>query len=131
MTAVMSISCSGSNPPASAKAMAGPADSERRYLLERIDEAAVVQLYADGFEALPVNQRLLVWHLYQAAIAGRDIFYDQRYAHNLDMRDVLEAILSRPSADAETHAEIQRYTKLFWVNTGPHNNLTARKFVLT
>ena len=27
-------------------------------------------------------------------------------------------------------AEIQRYTKLFWINSGPYNNLTARKFVL-
>ena len=27
-------------------------------------------------------------------------------------------------------AEITRYTKLFWLNTGPYNNLTARKFVL-
>jgi dipeptidyl-peptidase-3 len=27
-------------------------------------------------------------------------------------------------------AEIRRYTKLFWINTGPYNNLTARKFVL-
>ena len=30
----------------------------------------------------------------------------------------------------DTLAEIQRYTKLFWINTGPYNNLTARKFVL-
>jgi dipeptidyl-peptidase-3 len=107
-----------------------PADTDRKYLLERVDEAAVVQLYADGFESLPVDQRLLIWHLYQAAIAGRDIFYDQRYAHNLDMRDVLEAMLTHPSGDAATQAEIQRYTKLFWLNTGPYNNLTARKFVL-
>ena len=102
---------------------------ERRYLLERVDEAAVVQLYADGFEALPADQRILVWHLYRAAIAGRDIFYDQRYAHNLDMRDVLEAIISHPYGDEETLTEIRRYTKLFWLNTGPYNNLTARKFV--
>jgi dipeptidyl-peptidase III len=102
----------------------------RRYLLERVDEAAIVQLYADGFEALPLDQKTLIWHLYQAAIAGRDIFYDQRYAHNLEMRDVLEAIIRHPAGDAETLAEIQRYTKLFWVNTGPYNNLTARKFVL-
>ena len=27
-------------------------------------------------------------------------------------------------------AEIERYTKLFWINNGPYNNLTARKFVL-
>jgi dipeptidyl-peptidase-3 len=122
--AAMSMSCSGSTPAHSVT------DAERRYLLERVDEAAVVQLYADGFEALPVNERILIWHLYQAAIAGRDIFYDQRYAHNLDMRDVLEAILRHPSGDAGTLAEIRRYTKLFWINTGPYNNLTARKFVL-
>src|SRR5687768_17743001 len=127
--AAMSISCSGSNPAPSADLKDGTT-SGRKYLLERVDEAAVVQLYADGFEALTSDQRLLIWHLYQAAIAGRDIFYDQRYAHNLDMRDVLEAILTHPSGDADTHTEIRRYTKLFWLNTGPYNNLTARKFVL-
>ncbi len=104
----------------------------RPYLLERIDDAAVVQLYADGFTALPLREKTLIWHLYQAAIAGRDIFFDQRYAHNLEMRDVLEAIVSHPAGiDPATLAEIQRYTKLFWLNTGPYNNLTARKFVLT
>ncbi len=104
--------------------------ADRTYLLERVDEAAVVQLYADGFASLPVDQRILIWHFYQAAIAGRDIFFDQRYPHNLDMRDVLEAMLKHPSEDAPTHAELQRYTKLFWINSGPYNNLTARKFVL-
>src|SRR5687768_4356305 len=124
--AVMSISCSRAT-PATTNADQTVA---RTYLLERVGEAAVVQLYADGFEALPVNQRILIWHLCQAAIAGRDIFFDQRYAHNLDMRDVLEAILTHPSGDAVIDAEIQRYTKLFWINTGPYNNVTARKFVL-
>ncbi len=33
--------------------------------------------------------------------------------------------------DPATLAEITRYTKLFWLNIGPYNNLTARKFVLT
>ena len=58
----------------------------RRYLLESVDDAAVVQLYADGFASLDLRDKTLVWHLYLAAIAGRDIYYDQRYAHNLDMR---------------------------------------------
>jgi dipeptidyl-peptidase III len=110
----------------------GPAaPAARPYLLERIDEAAVVQLYADGFAHLPLEDKVLVWHLYQAALAGRDIFYDQRYAHSLEMRDLLEAIVTHAQhVDAATRAEIERYTKLFWINTGPYNNLTARKFVL-
>jgi hypothetical protein len=114
---------------------AGPpavAPADRPDLLEQVDDAAVVQLYADGFADLPLDQKILVWHLYQAALAGRDIYYDQRYAHNLVMRDVLEAIITHADeVDPATLSEIRRYTKLFWLNTGPYNNLTARKFVLT
>jgi dipeptidyl-peptidase III len=104
----------------------------RRYLLERVGDAAIVQLYADGFEALPLREKVLVWHLYEAALAGRDIYYDQRYVHNLAMRDVLEAVVTHAGDedDAETVAAVWTYTKLFWLNTGPYNNLTARKFVL-
>jgi len=116
-------------PAVAAAPPAPPAD--RKYLLERVDDAAVVQLYADGFSSLPLDEKRLIWHLYQAALAGRDIYYDQRFPHNLEMRDVLEEIITHPAGvDPETFAEIQRYTKLFWLNTGPFNNLTARKFVL-
>src|SRR5712691_9059808 len=101
-----------------------PAPADRTYLLERVGEAAVVQVDADGFRDLPLREKTLVWHLTQAAIAGRDIFFDQRYAHNLEMRDVLEAIITHPSGvDRPTLDEIVRYTKLFWINTGPYNNL--------
>ena len=91
----------------------------------------MVQLYADGFADLPLREKTLVYHLALAALAGRDIYYDQRYAHNLEMRDVLEEILTHAhGVEPGTLAEIERYTKLFWINTGPYNNLTARKFVL-
>ena len=118
---------------------------ERKYLLEQVDDAAVVQYYADGFEALPLDQKLLCWHLYQAALAGRDIYYDQRYAPALDMRRTLEAILRANPPEPQNPgtpeprnfgtpepviASIRAYTKLFWINSGPHNNLTSRKFVL-
>jgi dipeptidyl-peptidase-3 len=103
---------------------------QRPYLLERVGEAAVVQLYADGFAALPVRERVLVWHLAQAAIAGRDIYYDQRYAHNLEMRELLEALVPHwPALADDVRDPIVRYTKLFWINAGPYNNLTAQKFV--
>jgi dipeptidyl-peptidase-3 len=103
----------------------------RPYLLEQIGEAAVVQLYADGFDKLTLKEKTLVWHLYQAAIAGRDIYYDQRHRHNLAIRDLLEAVLTHADGvPPDTLAELTRYTKLFWLNTGPYNNLTARKFLL-
>ena len=102
----------------------------RQYLLERIDDVAVAQIYADGFDTLERGDKVLVWHLYQAALAGRDIYYDQRYAHSLEMREVLEEMLTHgDGVDPQTLEAVHRYTKLFWINTGPFNNLTARKFV--
>ncbi len=105
--------------------------SERQYRLEQIADAAVVQLYADGFSELSLNDKLLVWHLHLAALAGRDIYYDQRHRHSLAMRDLLEEILTHAEGIPDNVlAELTRYTKLFWINSGPYNNLTARKFVL-
>ncbi len=114
-----------------APAAGAPGASERQYLLERVDNAAIAQLYADGFEALPLREKTLIYHLYEAVIAGRDIFYDQKHVNALEMREVLEAIITHTKqVDPGTLGEIQRYTKLFWINNGPYNNLTARKFVL-
>ena len=105
--------------------------SDRRYLLERVDDVAVVQLYADGFASLSLREKTLAWHLYLAALAGRDIYYDQRHALGLDMRSVLEAIVTHPNGvDPKVLHEVRRYAKLFWINSGPYNNITARKFVL-
>jgi dipeptidyl-peptidase-3 len=132
LTIVVLLASAGacSRGPASAPAPA-PAAETRQYLLEQIDDAAVVQLYADQFSALPLREKTLIWHLSRAALAGRDIFYDQRHRNALEMRRVLEAIITNAGGvDAATRAEIVRYTKLFWINNGPYNNLTARKFLL-
>ncbi len=112
---------------------ATPSDDRtgRPYLLEQVDGAAVVQLYADGFASLPLREKTLIWHLSQATLAGRDIFIDQRHRSALEMRGVLEQIVAHPQGvDPATLREILRYTKLFWINNGPYNNLTARKFLL-
>jgi dipeptidyl-peptidase-3 len=134
--AAILAACSGPTPaptPASGTtptSAAAPA-ADRKYLLEQIGDAAVVQLYADGFASLPIREKTLIWHLYQAALAGRDIFIDQKHKDALAMRSVLEQIVAYPAGvDAAALTEIERYTKLFWLNNGPYNNLTARKFVL-
>lgn len=107
------------------------ADSGRKYLLERVDDVAIVQLYVDGFERLPLRQKVLIYHLSDAAIAGRDIFIDQKYKHSLDIRDLIEEVLTHAGGGKpETLAEIRRYAKLLWVNNGPHSAVTSRKYVL-
>src|SRR6185295_1688645 len=139
LVASLAVAC-GRTAPAPASTAADPASDpgsrtadpgQRKYLLERVDDAAVVQLYADSFSALPLRDKTLIWHLSQAAIAGRDIYIDQKHASALEMRGILDQIAAHPQGiDPAAFAEIQRYTKYFWINNGPYNNLTARKFVL-
>lgn len=105
--------------------------SEKTYLLERVGPAAVVQLYADAFAALPLRDKQLAWHLYEAALAGRDIYFDQRYEHALVMRDAIESLfVQRDRLDPAVAAAVERYAKLFWINSGPYEHITSRKFVL-
>jgi dipeptidyl-peptidase-3 len=136
IVAMLVAGCGGSPAPRDVTRLPGaPSAADdpatRPYLLERVDDAAIAQVYADGFMALTLPQKILAFHLYNAALAGRDIYYDQRHRYALEMRQVLEQILLRPAnVDAATLAEITRYTKLFWLNSGPYDNMTAQKFVL-
>src|SRR5688572_20010784 len=90
LAAALLQACSGSTrnneaAPATNGSPAATSGAERKYLLERVDDAAVVQLYADGFASLPLDQKALIWHLYQATLAGRDIYIDQKHRNALEM----------------------------------------------
>ena len=111
--------------------MRTPKDADARpYLLETVDEFAVARLYADGFDGLSRRERVLAFYLYRAALAGRDIFYDQMGRDVLEIRDLLEEILTHPEGvDPQFRDRLLRYLKLFWINNGNHNDRTRQKFV--
>ncbi|MBI5434349.1 MAG: peptidase M49 [Planctomycetes bacterium] len=103
----------------------------RKYLLERVDDVGIVQVYADGFANLTREQKVLAWHLYQAAVVGRDIYVQQRCEVGLEIRDLVEEILTHSErVEPITLEHVRRYAKLFWVNHSPYNNVTARKFTM-
>ena len=108
---------------------------DRRYTLEKISLAEVgpvriVQLYADGFDALTLREKIFVYHLSQAAIAGRDIAIDQRHRCGLSLRSLLEAVYTHPEGiEPRVYEALTTYTKLFWVNNGTYDDITSRKFI--
>jgi len=98
----------------------GPMDNGRSYFIENVSGIALVQLYADGFEQLPLQQKLLAYYLYKAAVAGRDITYDQNHRWSLAIRQLLDGIVSHPlGLTPETEQRITEYAKLLWLNNGP------------
>ncbi|MEE9187595.1 MAG: peptidase M49 [Bacteroidota bacterium] len=105
-------------------------EEQRVYSLERVGPARVVQLYADGFESLSTRDKIFLYYLSQAAIAGRDIAIDQHHRNALEIRDILEGILTHSDGiDRTVLEQITHYTKLFWVNNGMYDNWTSRKYV--
>ncbi|HWP82987.1 MAG TPA: peptidase M49 [Bacteroidota bacterium] len=104
---------------------------ERKYSLERVGPARVVQLYADGFEQLSTREKIFAYYLAQAAIAARDISIDQHHRNALEIRDLIEDIVSHHEGiDPAVYQKILTYTKLFWINNGPYDNITSTKFVV-
>jgi dipeptidyl-peptidase-3 len=103
--------------------------NERKYLLERVGEVALVQLYAAGFEELSSEDKILAHYLSKAAVAGRDITYDQNHRHGLAIRNLLEEIVTHSDGIGQPVLEkITSYLKLFWVFNGNYGT-NVRKFV--
>ena len=88
--------------------------------------------YADGFAALPLDQKRA--HL--APVRGgtgrsRHLLRPAVSPQPGDARLPGSAGHPRSRAGArQPRDEVWRYTKLFWLNSGGYNNLTARKFVM-
>jgi dipeptidyl-peptidase-3 len=99
-------------------------------ILERVGEFAIAPLEARGFEALSQRDRILAFYLSRAALAGRDIHYDQLGRDGLEIRDLLEEVLTHPRGlDPVFREALLRYLKQFWISSGNHNERTRQKFV--
>jgi len=103
---------------------------ERRYLAGQVGRFAIVQVYADEFDELTPQQRVLAYYLAQAGIAGDPIYYDQVSPYGLELKQLLEGIWTHSRGiPPDLLQKIQDYTQLFWIEHGNYNDQTAQKFL--
>jgi dipeptidyl-peptidase-3 len=103
---------------------------QKEYIVEQIGDLVVYRVYADGFEELEVKDQILAYWLTQAAIAGRNIFIDQMHRKGLDIKKVLEGILSHPEGiNQDTLNKIKHYTYRFWDSGTNYDQRTYEKFL--
>ena len=50
---------------------------EQMYLLEQFDDIKILRYDVPAFEGLSLREKLFVYYLSRAALAGRDILWDQ------------------------------------------------------
>src|SRR5690606_35916655 len=104
-------------------------ESEFVWAVDRFADAQVLRYQVPGFEQLDLQRKQLLYYLYEAALAGRDIIYDQKFAGNLAIRKTLEAIVRDFSGDRDSteFVALHTYAKRVWFSNGIHHHYSGRK----
>ncbi len=104
---------------------------EFNFFVEQFADLAIGRFQIPGFEDLPLQQKKLLYYLYQAALSGRDIVWDQDYKYNLKIRRTLEAIVKnyKGERNAENFKKFMVYTKRVWFSNGIHHHYSADKII--
>ncbi len=108
-----------------------PENQKFNYTVEQFADLQILRYKVTGFEDLTLQQKELVYYLSEAALWGRDIFYDQNGKYNLAISRALEAIYTdyqgdRNSADFKA---MELYLKRVWFSSGIHHHYGSEKFV--
>ncbi len=101
------------------------------YIAEEFDDIRILRYRVDVFETLPLQEKLFVYYLSRAALAGRDILWDQNNRYNLRIRKVLKRIICKYEGDrsvAEFQAFLLYAKKVFFAN-GIHHHYSMDKFI--
>ncbi len=106
------------------------ADNDFNYVVDRFADIEVLRYKVPDFENLPLNQKLLIYHLNEAALAGRDILWDQNNKYNLALRTMLENVYRNFSGDknSKEFKAFEKYLKQVWFANGIHHHYSMDKF---
>jgi dipeptidyl-peptidase-3 len=105
--------------------------SEFQWKIDQFADLQILRYQVPGFEALAPAQKELIYDLSQAALCGRDIFFDQNYKHNLKIRHTLDAIVTGFKGDRNDPrwAEFMTYVKRVWFSNGIHHHYSNDKIL--
>jgi dipeptidyl-peptidase-3 len=130
-TASPASNYTGVNAPLSAVSPASTQQSQPS-LVTRVGDTGFIQLTAESFNDLSLNQKLDAYWLYMAAVAVHPIVYDQNSIYGLREKHLLETILTHSAnIDPAVLQKITDYTMLFWGNQGNHHTYNSQKFLPT
>jgi len=103
--------------------------SDFNWVAEHFADIRVLRYQVPGFTELPLKIKELLYYLYEAALSGRDITWDQNYKYNLTIRHTLEAINTGYQGDRSTDefTKLVEYTKRVWFSNGIHHHYMSAK----
>lgn len=101
-----------------------------RWQTEQFDDVKILRYQVPMFEQLSARERIFIYYLSQAALAGRDILWDQNNCYNLRLRRVLEQVINDFQGDRTTEdfQAFMVYAKKVFFANGIHHHYSMDKF---
>ena len=101
------------------------------YLADKFADLQVLRYQVSSWDELSLNQKKYAFYLTQAGYAGRDIYWDQNYRHNLKIRKALESIFTSYDGDksSEEWEQFVVYLKRVWFSNGIHHHYSMDKIL--
>lgn len=102
-----------------------------RYSDERFADIQMLRYRLNGFDKLSTQQKLYIYYLSQATLAGRDITFDQFGRYNLRIRKLLEEVYCNYRGDRQSadFLAMEVYLKRVWFSSGIYHHYGTEKFV--
>ena len=100
------------------------------YHVDRFMDIEVLRYNVPDFDNLTLDQKILIYHLSEAALAGRDILWDQNCKYNLTTRQLLENVYTHYTGNREDpdFKAFETYLKQVWFANGLHHHYSMDKF---
>lgn len=105
--------------------------SDFKWKTEQFADLKILRYQIPGWELLSLKEKELLYYLYEAALSGRDIIYDQNYRHNLKIRKSLENILNtyKGEKSGQNWEAFLVYAKRVFFANGIHHHYSTKKFL--
>lgn len=106
-------------------------DNPSGTVVDRFADIEVMRYAVPGFEELSLDQKKLIYHLTEAALAGRDILWDQNGRYNLAVRDLLEDLYKNYKGDRNEAGfkAFEIYLKQVEFGNGVYHHYSTDKFI--
>ena len=100
-------------------------------VVDRFADVEVMRYAVPGFEELTLDQKKLIYYLTEAALAGRDILWDQNGRYNLALRDLLENLYKNYKGDRNDaqFKAFEKYLKQVEFGNGVYHHYSTDKFI--
>lgn len=99
-------------------------------IVDRFADIEVLRYTVPGFNELSLDRKLFIYYLTEAALAGRDILWDQNGKYNLALRQIAEGVYRNYSGDRndKDFKAFETYLKQIEFGNGAYHHYSTDKF---